>query len=234
MKRLLSLMMGLCLLTSMAATSQADLVSYYNFNSLSITTASAPGSGGVPTSISADQGSGTLSLSGWTGLVDDFAGSTINALSGDSAEESLSLVGNTGNDSFIQLSADLSDLMNPIITFATRGTSSGFSTGTWSWSIDGINFSNLAGNTATTSTTFALATADFTGVAALTNAATASFRYTLTGATSTSGNNRIDNLQINASAVPEPTSMLLASIAGVSGGVGAWRRRKAKKVALQA
>lgn len=37
----------------------------------------------------------------------------------------------------------------------------------------------------------------------------------------------IDNFKVNA--VPEPTSMLLASIAGVSGGYGAWRRRKAKK-----
>lgn len=42
---------------------------------------------------------------------------------------------------------------------------------------------------------------------------------------------RLDDISLSGtvSAVPEPTSMVLASIAGVTGGFGAWRRRKAKK-----
>jgi hypothetical protein len=37
-------------------------------------------------------------------------------------------------------------------------------------------------------------------------------RVTFEGATSDSGNNRIDNIQFNATAVPEPTSGLLIGL----------------------
>ncbi len=52
-----------------ASSLLGDTVAYWNFNSLSIATASAPGAGGVPTTIAANQGAGTVSLTGWTGLV---------------------------------------------------------------------------------------------------------------------------------------------------------------------
>lgn len=173
------------------------LVAYWNFNALSIATASAPGSGGVPLTIAADQGSGTLSLANWTGLVDDFGGDSINALSPDLAGVSLSLISNAGNDSYIQISGlDLTGLSDAQVTFATRGTSTGFSTGQWSYSTDGTSFTNFGSSTATTSTTFALANPGTTS--GLDDTATGFLRYTLSGASNASGNNRIDNLQITA------------------------------------
>jgi len=119
-------------------TARAETVAYWNFNALSIATASPPGSGSVPTSITADQGAGTLSLAGFAGNVDDFAGSTLNALNSDPSGASLSLVAGgasapfPGNGGYLEIQLNLADYADPVITFATRGTSTGFDTGTWS------------------------------------------------------------------------------------------------------
>lgn len=197
-----------------ASGALADTVAYWNFNSLSIATASAPGAGGVPTSITANQGTGTVSLTGWTGLVDDFAGSTINAIAPDASGASLSLVSNAGNNSFIELQLNLADFGDPIITFATRGTSSGFNSGVWSYSVAGGAFTTISGvNTATTSTTFALATVDLSAINAVDGQANVRLRYTLSGATNTSGNNRIDNIQVNATMTSDSTPPLATAFA---------------------
>ncbi|MBE7498352.1 MAG: Ig-like domain-containing protein [Verrucomicrobiaceae bacterium] len=197
-----------------ASGALADTVAYWNFNSLSIATASAPGAGGVPTSITANQGTGTVSLTGWTGLVDDFGGSTINAISPDASGSSLSLVSNAGNNSFIELQLNLADFGDPIITFATRGTSSGYSSGVWSYSVAGGAFTMISGvNTATTSTTFALATVDLSAINAVDGQANVRLRYTLSGASSTTGNNRIDNIQVNATMTSDSTPPLATAFA---------------------
>ncbi|WP_428304746.1 PEP-CTERM sorting domain-containing protein [Lacipirellula sp.] len=206
-------------IASQGGAAHAALIAYWNFNALSITTASLPGSGGVPTTISADTGSGSLNLAGFLGTVDDFAGSTLNALGGDAAEESLSLVAAgpaggpyPGNGSYVDLQVSTSGYVDPIISFATRGTSTGFNTGAWSYSTNGVTFTPLVGNTASISTTFAVATLDMTGVAGVANQPSLTLRYTVSGATSNSGNNRIDNLQLNATPVPEPATMALAGL----------------------
>lgn len=204
-----------------ASPASAALVAYWNFNGLSITTASPPGSGGVPLAIAADQGqpAATVSLSAWAGNVDDFSGSTINVLGSDPAEESLSLVqaASRGNGTYIEVTFSMTGLEDPVVTFATRGTSTGFDTGTWSWSTDGTSFTDVAGvSTATRNTSFALATVDLSGIDDLDGATAVSLRYTLSGAVETGGgNNRIDNLQVNA--VPEPGTVAgLASLALLS------------------
>jgi endonuclease I len=197
-----------------ASGALADTVAYWNFNSLSITTASAPGTGGVPTSITANQGTGTVSLTGWTGLVDDFSGSTINAIAPDASGASLSLVSNAGNNSYIELQLNLADFGDPIITFAARGTSSGFNSGVWSYSVAGGAFTTISGvNTATTSTTFALQTVDLTSINAVDGQANVRLRCTFSGATSTTGNNRIDNLLVSATQTTDSTPPLATAFA---------------------
>jgi MYXO-CTERM domain-containing protein len=220
MKIRFSLYSSVMLLGLSASNLGAALIAAWNFNGLSIATAGAPGAAGVPTSIPADSGTGTVGLADWTGLVDDFAGTTLNALNADPSEESLSLVSNAGNGSFITISFSMTGLENPAVTFATRGTSTGYNSGIWSWSIDGTNFSPVPGTTASVATSFALASVDFSDINDLDGAAAVTLRYTLSGATSTTGNNRIDNLQINT--VPEPAAALL----GALGVIGLLRRRR--------
>jgi autotransporter-associated beta strand protein len=187
-----------------AGVGSPQLVAYWNFNSLSIATASSPGSGGVPLTIAANQGSGTLSLANWGGLVDDFNGSTINVLSSEPAEESLSLLSTSGsgNASYLQISeVDLTGLTNVQVSFATQRTNTGFNANQWSYSTDGSSFTNF-GSAINPSTSFALATVTTNGL----NDVSAGFlRYTLNGASGTSQNNRIDNLQVTASSLTLPT-----------------------------
>lgn len=203
---------------------QSGVFAYWNFNALSIATASAPGSGGVPLSISADFGTAAVSLSDWTGLVDDFAGNTLNAQNTDPAEESLSLISSAGNGSYIQVSFSMANLTGLVVNFATRGTASGYDVGQWSYSTDGSAFTSFGASTASRSTTFAAASPSI-AISFLDNDPTVFLRYTLSGATSAGGNNRIDNLTLTATAIPEPSSYA-AIFGGLAlAGVMARRRR---------
>lgn len=220
---------------------QTGVFAYWNFNSLSIGTASNPGSGGVPTSISSNFGSATVSLAGWAGTVDDFAGATLNAQnlgSGvDVAGASLSLIAGgvsapfPGNGSSILFNLNLTSYADLTVSFDTRGTSTGFNANTWAYSVDGGSFTTIAGvSTATRTTTFATASFSLSAISAIENQSNVVLRYTVDGATSGSGNNRIDNLTIAgtyspAAAIPEP-STYAAILGGVALlGVAARRRR---------
>ncbi len=90
-----------------------------------------------------------------------------------------------------------------------------------------MNYTTLSGvNTASRSTSFATATVDFSSAPGLNNATAAYLRYTLSGATSASGNNRLDNIQFNATAVPEPSTLALGVLGGLAGLAGVlWRKR---------
>lgn len=212
--KLKSLLASIAAAAFAAGSSQAALIAYWHFNDLDLT-------GGAPSSISADSGVGTISLANWGGTIDNFAGSTINRLGTDLAGVSLSLVNSSGNGSFIAIDFSTMGLTDVVLTFATRGTSTGFDSGLWSYSTNGIDFTpSGVGNTARTASTFALATVDLSSVTAINNQASVTLRYTLDGATSGSGNNRIDNLQINA--IPEPSISLFSAL----GGLALLRRRR--------
>ena len=193
-------------------STQASLVAYWNFNELSITSAATPGFSGVPTTIAASQGSGTLDLSSWQGTVDDFAGSTINRLNEDSAEESLSLIAgsaNSGNGSSITLQISLVGQANPALSMATQGTATGFNAVQLSWSTDGIQFTDF-GASYDPASFFTLQSFDLSSVDALDGAPDVWLRLSFDGASSPTGNNRIDNLKIHA--MPEPSAAILAML----------------------
>ncbi len=73
--------------------------------------------------------------------------------------------GSAGNGSYIEIDFSMTNYAGLSVSFPTRGTSDGYTSGLWSWSVNGGPFTTLAGvNTAAPSTTFTNATVDFTGV----------------------------------------------------------------------
>ena len=218
----------------------ADLVAYWNFNSNDL-----PGGGfGYLADpdvfpLSADQGAGSISVGG--GIFSDttvngngdtvyqwiqsFGGATGNALDGDTSGGTLTLQGGTdagNNGGYIQFAFDMTGLMDLVVSYDSRGTSTGFSTHTWSWGTDGVTFTNFDTLSDRTSTTFTTLTLD--PLTALNNVSTAFLRVTVDGATASNGNNRFDNIQLNASAIPEPTSGLV--LIGLAGLIVINRRRR--------
>jgi hypothetical protein len=186
----------------------------------------------------ASQGTGTLTVGG--GLFEDtivnsngevyqwiqsFAGSDINAQPEITSGGSISPQGGTdsgNNGAYFQFAFSMAGLTDLGVSYATRGTSTGFNTQTWSYSTNGTDFTDFETVTGTTSTTFSLK--EFSAPAALDNVATAFLRVTFDGATASNGNNRLDN--ITFSAVPEPASIALAGLGVLGAGVALRRRAK--------
>lgn len=144
----------------------------------------------------ADTGNARLLLDEWRGSVASFSGVTGDALA---------LAGMSGNGSAVLLKLSMTGYRGLKVSFQTRGTDSGYNSGTWAWSLNGATFTTLSAvNTASTSATFASRTVDFSNVSVLDNAPDVTLRYTLSGATTSSGNNRIDDVQISATVAASP------------------------------
>ncbi len=177
-----------------------------------------PASPNTPNLVVANLGnqSGTATLyadgsngsSSWTAATElaAFGGTTTNDPRGTAAVsgQSYSLVNSSANGKSIVIKVSTLGFENPILTFSTRGTSTGFNTHTWAWSINGTTFTNFGSNTAITSATYTLQTLDFSSIDDLDNKSSAYFRLTLSGATSPSGNNRLDNIVTSATQIVSP------------------------------
>ena len=236
----MKLLLPICTLSLLSAGSApAALLALWNFNTLSTT-------GGLPsnanqTSYSASTGTGTLTLVGWTSRagtaaphgISNFSGSPTNANLGDPNGQALALQGGTtaitNNGASAVFSFSMSGFENAILTYATQGTATGFTSNQVAWSTDGISYTNFGAAYAPVSSYSAspngLQTFDFSAINTLDGAATAFVRITFSGATSTSGNNRLDNIQLNATAVPEPSAAAALALSGLA--LASRRRRRA-------
>src|SRR5262249_33126000 len=84
-------------------------------------------------------------------------------------------------------------------TYAYRSTSTGFNDQDWSYSTDGVNFTQITSVPLTTDGNFqGPATVDLSAVAALNNQSNVYLKATFMGASASGGNTRIDNVQFNA------------------------------------
>ena len=153
-------------------------------------------------------------------FVQSFSGSTTNAQFGEGSGGSIALQGGTNNGNngaWIDLDFDGSSYTDILFSFAGRGTGTGFK----DVDIDAYNGDILIGSIA--------ADIDLTGGFALYNFSTtllnnvtdARIRMTFDGASSTTGNNRLDNLFIQGT-IPTPASAVLLGL----GGLAAVRRRR--------
>jgi hypothetical protein len=210
----ITFLLGLALIFSGSIQSQ-EIIAYWNQNSNDL-----PGGGfgflAEPDAFpqDADLGAGQLTVGG--GILNEtqtnsngdvvyswipsFAGSTINAEGDDEAGGSISIQGGTdvaNNGSYIQFQISMANHQDLGISYATRGTASGFNSQTWSWSTDGATFTNFATVDDTNVTAFFLVEAE--GPSQLNGAANAYLRITFDGATTSTGNNRIDNIKFTGS-----------------------------------
>ena len=181
------------------ATARADEIAIWNFND---------------SDLAVDHGNGTLTSNfNLSNVIFTLGGSTLNARQGDLAGQALGLQGGTSNANngrFINLAVSTIGYSNIVVSFVTQGTGTGFNSNQMQYSVDGINFINFGGPF-TPTTTFTLVSFDLSSIVALNDNPNAAFRIIFNGATSSTGNNRIDNLVVDGtvSTVPEPASIIL-------------------------
>ena len=212
----------ICLLVLLAATAPATLadeLAVWNFND---------------SDLIVDHGSGTLSSNLNVTNILFAAGTTNNARLGDVAGQALSLQGGTStanNGRNITFNVGTLGFSNIIVSFATQGTSTGFNSNQFQYSLDGNTFVNF-GAPFTPASAFGSVPLVFSlvGIVGLNDNPNAAFRIVFNGASSSTGTNRIDNFVVEGtpSGVPEPATAILL-VSGLSGLYGVRKRRRAAK-----
>lgn len=207
----------ICLAASQAA--QADELAVWNFND---------------SNLNVDHGSGTLTTNIISTNVSFAAGTTNNAQQGDIAGQALSLQGGTGtanNGRNLTFNVSTLGFSNILVSFATQGTSTGFNSNQFQYSLDGVSFIDF-GSPYIPATAFGAVPLVFSlaAIVGLNDNPNAAFRIVFNGASSSTGNNRIDNIVVEgttmeSATIPEPTSVLLL-LSGLGGIYKIRRRRK--------
>ena len=197
----------ICAVLMLAAATQAaraDELAVWNFND---------------SNLNVDRGNGTFTSNLIAANIGFAAGTTNNARLGDIAGQALSLQGGTGvanNGRNITFNVSTLGFSNIVVSFATQGTSTGFNSNQFQYSLDGLSFIDF-GPPYVPLSAFGTVPLVFTlsSILGLNNNPTAAFRIVFNGATSSTGTNRIDNFVVEGTAVetnstiPEPMSVML-------------------------
>jgi hypothetical protein len=176
-------------------------------------------------------GSANLTVGGGDALANDgtlytwlqsFTGSTINAQFGEPSGGSIALQGGTdtvNNGAFFEFNFNGADYENIEFSLARQATGSGFTT----VAIDAYDNGSLLGSIGSINTSGASSFALYSYSAGLLDGVeNATIRLTFTGATGSTGNNRLDNIVVQGTLIPTPGA---AALMGLGGLVAARRRR---------
>lgn len=169
-------------------------------------------SGAAPSSLVAECGvfastsnlyaDGTNGSSSWsTGTYFPGVAPTVSLCSVTTATGAYSLVSPStpfNNNYSIVFKVPTTGYQDLILTYSTRGTSSGYTNHDWSYSTDGVTFTAQATITGRNATAFSTQTVDFSAISTLDNLPFVYIKLTVSGATATNGNNRLDNINFSA------------------------------------
>ena len=179
----------------------------------------------------ADFGAGTFTSDFNVANILFAAGTTNNVRQGAPAGQALSLQGGTGtanNGRNITFAVSTLGFANIIVSFATQGTSTGFNSNQFQYSLDGLSWINF-GSLFTPPTAFGSTPVVFnlSAIPGLNDNPNAAFRIIFNGSTTSTGTNRIDNLVVDGTSttIPEPTTALLL-LTGLTGVLGLKRKRQ--------
>jgi hypothetical protein len=191
-----------------------DTISLWNFND------AIPGTTGGAQEFLVDSGIGTMTSDFVPANIQNASGSTVNSQPGDPAGQALLLSGEANNGGSLTWMVDTTGFSSIDVSFATRRTSTGFDSNQFLYSTDS-GFSWISfGSPYMPDSDFGLQSFSLGGIDALDDSSGAGFRIVFDGATSYSGNNRIDNLCVSGvpldlppvTPVPEPSTVLMLGL----------------------
>lgn len=217
-KHVTKFLLSAVLIVSTTTLWAQTLIAGWDFQTTTNGGTAAAASPSAPSSYTANFGSGTLYLNGSNGSstwvtassgneVTAFAGTANNAGTGFATTTTtpacLAVVcasTTTSNGKSMVFKFSMTNFTNLVVSYSTQksGTTA-FGTHTWEYSTNGTTWTALQ-TVSTIPTSFATTTLTATSV--LDNATNAYLRVTVSGATATGGNNRFDNIQINATCTP--------------------------------
>ena len=196
----------------------AALIAAWNFNTYN-------GSDHV---IAAEWGTGTMTIDpGWFDAdLDIDVGTLFNAYLADPAGNAVSLqigTNQANNGRWIEFEISTAGLQDLVLTFPADGGNGAFDSNQVSYSTDGVSYTNF-GAPYGPSGWDVIQTFDFSAIGAVEDQSQVFIRIVFDGATANNANraNNIDNVQFNATVIPEPGSIALLGLAALIG----FRRRR--------
>ena len=163
------------------------------------------------TVVSASTGVGTLDFGGLGSTATTLQGTTLGALKGELAGDSLAAIGTLANGTSMRFDFETTGYQDLTVSFATRRSATGASSNRIEcWT--GLAWETVLQFTSN-ATTWELVSVKL-GAVGISGSGYASMRLVLDGATSSSGSLRFDNISVSGSPVPAPGALALLGLAG--------------------